>query len=148
MLNTTTMKNYIILVIIILFTSCNENKVNNTEIKIKKAIKKDTKDITNHNDEYQKITSFYLPEKMQYKHKKDKSGNEKEDYQITLTNSDLLDTELENLKEHSQKIAILYYKKLNKNIISLNLRNVIVKIEHKNGKTDNFAFSEENLNGK
>lgn len=141
MLNTTTMKNYIILVILILITSCTENKING------KKIKKNLENITNDYDEDQKITRQYLPEEMQMKTSKTESENE-EDYQITLKNSNLLDAELENLQLHSQKIATLYYKKLARTITTLNLKKIIVKIEHSNGKIDKFTFTEEDINVK
>ena len=141
MLNTTTIKNYMIFVILILITSCTENKINDKEIK------KNVKNVTNDYDEDQKITKQYLPEEMQMKTSRTESENE-EDYQITLKNSNLLYAELENLQVHSQKIATLYYKKLARTIIPLNLKKIIVKIEHRNGKIDKFTFTEEDINVK
>jgi len=97
------------------------------------------------NQPIQEIGSFYQPEEMTIKEKQTgKSGN-KEDYQITLKNSDLLDSDLENLNEHAKKIASLYYKSLTSTIHPLNLKKVVVTIKHRNLKIDNFEYLEENI---
>lgn len=147
-MNRLTIKKYFVLAILIFLSACNKDKTNNQETKNYKKTQKVSKNQTNIYVENEKITDFYLPEKMQWKSIKEKSGNEKEDYQITLTNSYILDTDIYNLDGHSQNIAEIYYKKLTRIITPLNLKNIIVKIEHKNGKTDKFVFSEEDLNVK
>jgi len=71
--------------------------------------------------------------------------SEKEDYQIMLSNSDLLDTDFKNTEKHAQKIASLYYKFLVRNINPFNVKNIIVRIEHRSLKIQNFEYSEENI---
>jgi hypothetical protein len=59
-------------------------------------------------DETRDIGYIYKPEKIQTEEIKMKIG--KNNYQCTVTNSDLLDTDLQNIKMHSGKIAGIYYK--------------------------------------
>ena len=75
----------------------------------------DAKKTQNITDEIQEIGYLYQPEIMQQEEIEKSSG--KNDYQYTLTNSDLLDKDTENLKEHSLKIVSNYYNfliKINK----------------------------------
>ena len=49
-------------------------------------------------------------------------------------------------EKHAKKIATIYYKFLSQNIKPFNFKKVIIKIEHRNTKTSNFEYSEENIN--
>jgi hypothetical protein len=96
------MKKYLFILIIISIFSCKENNVNaqeknSTEIETKEKMQ----------DEIQEIGNFYRPKKMVIKQNKIRTDNKKEDYQITLTNSDLLDSVSENTEIHVKKIANL-----------------------------------------
>lgn len=94
-------------------------------------------------DETREIGDLYRPEMIQTEEIKMKSG--KNNYQCTVTNSDLLDTDLQNIKIHSRKIVSIYYKFLSRINSPLNYNKIIVKIAHRNGKIDNFEYSEEKM---
>ena len=134
------MKNYLLILMLISISSCKENEVIAQEKKPEKAELSEEM-----NYEIQEIGNLYKPEKMIIKQNKIRTDNEKENYQITLTNSDLLDSDTENLKKHAEKIANFYFKNLSRNIVPLNCRNIIVEIEHRNGKKDNFKYSEKEM---
>ena len=93
--------------------------------------------------EIKEIGDLYQPEIM--KQEEIKKNNGKNNYQYTLTNSDLLDTDIENLKTHSRKIASNYYKFLIRINVPFNYDKIIVKIIHRNGKTDIFKYSEKEI---
>ena len=134
------MKNYLYILMLISIVSCKENNINAQEKKTKKI-----ETIKKMDDEIQQIGNLYQPEKIITKQGKVRTDNKKEDYQITLTNSDLLDSVSENTKEHIEKIAILYYKNLTNNIDSFNYNKITVNIEHRNGKKESFTFSEKDF---
>jgi hypothetical protein len=94
-------------------------------------------------DETRDIGYIYKPEKIQTEEIKMKIG--KNNYQCTVTNSDLLDTDLQNIKMHSGKIAGIYYKFLIRINSPFNYNKIIVKIEHRNGKIDSFEYSEKEM---
>ena len=129
-----TMKDYLFILILISFFSCKENIVNAQEKKLEKIEIKQKME-----DEIQEIGNLYQPEKMVVKQNKIRPDNKKEDYQITLTNSDILDKDLENIETHVAKIVSIYYKNLVRNIIPFNYNKIIVEIEHRNGKKDRTA---------
>lgn len=125
---------------LITIVSCKESSKNAQEKKI------DEKKIKEKNeDEIQKIGNLYQPEKMEVKLNKISTDNKKEDYQITLTNSDLLDSISENTEEHAKKIVNLYYKNLTKNIVPFNYNKITVNIEHRNGEKVSFKYSEKDF---
>ena len=117
--------------------SCKENVVTAQEKKseVKTSVEKMDYEI-------QQIGNIYKPERMQVKDGKIRTDNKKENYQITLINSDLLDSDKENVKSHAEKIAKMYYENLSRKIVDLNSNKIIVEIEHRNGKKENFKFSE------
>ena len=117
--------------------SCKENVVTAQEKKSEVKTSEEKMDY-----EIQQIGNIYKPERMQVKDVKIKTDNEKENYQITLINSDLLDSDKENVKIHAEKIAKMYYENLSRKIVDLNSNKIIVEIEHRNGKKENFKFSE------
>ncbi len=140
------MRNYVFVIILILTSSCKDNKIFSPEKKVQKEIKKEK--INSY--EVRQIGRLYLPESMTVWGKsivnsgvKFVDYGVKEDYQITLTNSNLLDSELDNLQMHSKKIATLYNTYLTKNLKPFNVHKIIVIIEHRNGKNDRFEFPEE-----
>lgn len=135
-----TMKDYLFILILISFFSCKENIVNAQEKKLEKIEIKQKME-----DEIQEIGNLYQPEKMVVKQNKIRPDNKKEDYQITLTNSDILDKDLENIETHVAKIVSIYYKNLVRNIIPFNYNKIIVEIEHRNGKKDSFKYTEKDL---
>ena len=94
-------------------------------------------------DETREIGDLYRPEMIRTEEIKMKSG--KNNYQCTVTNSDLLDTDLQNIKIHSRKIVGIYHKFLSRINSPFNYNKIIVKIEHRNGKIDNFEYSEEEM---
>jgi hypothetical protein len=94
-------------------------------------------------DETRDIGYIYKPEKVQTEEIKMKTG--KNNYQCTVTNSDLLDTDLQNIKMHSGKIAGIYYKFLIRINSPFNYNKIIVKIKHRNGKIDSFEYSEKEM---
>jgi hypothetical protein len=96
-------------------------------------------------DEIQEIGHLYKPEKMQHEKIETKTG--KNDYRYTLTSSDLLDTDLQNIKIHSRKIVSIYYKFLIRINSPFNYNKIIIKIIHRNGKIDIFEYSEKEMKG-
>lgn len=94
-------------------------------------------------DETREIGDLYRPEMIQTEEIKMKSA--KNNYQCTVTNSDLLDTDLQNIKIHSKKIVSIYYKFLSRINSPFNYNKIIVKIEHRDGKIDNFEYSEDEI---
>lgn len=132
------MKKYTLLFFLITLFSCKENKI---EIHEKKDSKKII--IQKLDEEIQEIGSFYRPEMMQQEKIKTDTG--KNNFQYTLTNSDLLDEDLQNIQMHSRKIAGLYYNLLKRTNSPFNYNRIIVKIVHRNGKIDSFEYSEKEL---
>ncbi|MNL22576.1 hypothetical protein D3C87_1439280 [compost metagenome] len=84
--------------ILIVFFSCNEKKID-------PEIKPDNKEFND--QELQKIGHFYQPEKMTTRPIKLYSNSKKKNYEIDIYNSDVLKKDKENLKLHSDKIALL-----------------------------------------
>ena len=125
--------------------SCKENQIDSP----KKIDYVDVDDIGNAkkaqtiSDEIKEIGDLYQPEIMQQEELKKNNG--KYNYQYTLTNSDLLDTDIENLKTHSRKIVSNYYKYLNRIIVPFTYDEIIVKIIHRNGKMDVFKYNEKEI---
>lgn len=132
------MKKIIYILILLNLLSCKESKIENSkkdnfeEIKEGKII-----------PEVEEIGKLYYPERMEQEQIKKNTG--KNDYQYTLTNSDLLDTDLQNLKNHSKTIARYYYKFLIRINVPFNYDKIIVKIIHRNGKVDIFKYSEKEM---
>jgi len=133
------MKKYLFLIILFLIYSCKHDKIILPEKKVIKEQKNES------HDEVMKIAGLYRPEKMVAKGKRKGTYTEKENYQITITNSNLLDNDIENIESHAQKIAIIYHKSLMKTIPRFNFKKIIVKIKHKNAKSETFEYSEENI---
>lgn len=134
------MKNYLYILLIISIISCKENVVNAQEKKSENIETIEKMDV-----EIQEIGNLYKPEKFVAKQGKIRTDNKKENYQITLFNSDLLDDEKENIKNHAKKIANLYYKNLVHNIIPFNFNKIIVEIEHRNGKKESYKYTEKDF---
>ena len=125
--------------------SCNESKIKNTK-KIDYVNVNDEGDADESkkiSDETQEIGYLYQPEIMRQEEIKKTNG--KNDYQYTLSNSDLLDNDLSNLKKHSKIIVTKYYKFLIRINIPFNYDKIIVKIIHRNGKVDTFEYSENDM---
>jgi hypothetical protein len=119
--------------------SCKENKINSSK-------KIDYVQITSKEkivDEIQEIGNLFNPERMEQKEIEKDTG--KNDYEYTLTNSDLLDKDLQNLKVHSRKIVGIYYKFLIRINKPFNYDKIIIKIIHRNGKIDIFKYSEKEI---
>jgi hypothetical protein len=136
------MKNYLLIIIIIICYSCKENKTNQKQNKINK-----TSDFPkiNPNVIAQQIDSMYHPEAMTIKGNRIGGNAEKENYQITIENSKLLDSNLIGNKKDAEKISTIYYKYLTKAIKPFNLEKIIIEIKHRNGKKDSFEFSENEI---
>nr|WP_315153824.1 hypothetical protein [uncultured Flavobacterium sp.] len=133
------MKNHVLVIILIITSSCKDNKIFSPEKKVQKEVKKEN--INSY--EVQQIGRLYQPANIIIKVNNIGGNTEKEDYQITLTNSNLLDSKLEDLQMHSKKIAALYNTFLTKTLKPFNVQKIIVKIEHKNGKNNSFEFTEQ-----
>ncbi|WP_035650996.1 hypothetical protein [Flavobacterium sp. ASV13] len=132
------MKTYIYLAILITLFSCKENKI---EVQEKQNVKKIGPPKIDY--EIREIGQLYRPEMMQQE--EIKNGNGKNNYRYTLTNSDLLDQDLQNIQIHSRKIALNYYNFLIKINSPFNYEKIIVKIVHRNGKIDSFEYSEKEI---
>ncbi len=117
--------------------SCKENVITSQE---KKSEVKTIKAIMD--NEIQQIGNIYQPEKMVIKQNKIRTDNKKENYQITLINSNLLDNEKENVESHAEKIVKMYYENLVRNIVGLNSNKIIVEIQHRNEKKESFEYTE------
>jgi hypothetical protein len=138
------MKKYLLIIILISSYSCKDENFDVQEKNEGKEIKSVNKDRVN--DLAYKIGDLYKPEGMSIKGNRVGTNNELENYQITLTNSDLLDSDIENVEKHAQKLAIIYYKFLFEKVKLFNFEKIIIKIEHRNTKTNSFEYSEENIN--
>ena len=136
-----TMKKYLFILILASFYSCKNNNAVTHEKKENIAPNQE-----NVNDVANEIGALYKPEEMVIKGNRVGTNNEKEDYQVKITNSDLLDNDIVNVEKHAKKIVTIYYKFLTQNIKPFNFKKVIIKIEHRNTKTSNFEYSEENIN--
>lgn len=133
------MKNYLYVLIITSIFSCKENIAN--------AQQKNSENIVNiekMDDEIREIGNLYQPERMVAKQGKIRTDNKKEEFKISLFNSDILDNG-KNTEIHARKIANLYYKNLIINIVPLNYSKIIVEIEHRNGEKDNYKFTEKDF---
>lgn len=132
------MKTYIYLAILITLFSCKENKI---EVQERQNVKKVGPPKIDY--EIREIGKLYWPEMMQQEEIKNKNG--KKNYRFTITNSDLLDQDLQNIQVHSRKIARNYYNSLIKINSPFIYNKIIVKIVHRNGKIDNFEYSEKEI---
>ncbi len=131
------MRKFLYILIIISTFSCKDNVITAQEQKSEKQEVKVKMD-----DEIQQIGNIYQPEKMVIKQNKIRTDNKKENYQITITNSNLLDSDKENVENHAEQIVKMYYLNLSRNILDLNSDKIIVEIEHRNGKKESFKYSE------
>ena len=136
------MKKLIFLVLIIL-VSCKETKIES--LKKQNEIKDTIENVQSKqiDPETQEVGNLYRPEMMQQEQIENKNG--KNNYQYTLTKSDLLDMDLKNLKNHADKIVIIYYRFLIRINKPFEYDKIIVKIIHRNGKTDIFEYSEKDM---
>ena len=139
------MKIILFIFILMNLVCCKENKIDSQK-------KFDYVDVDNNGNakktpktpiETDEIGYLYQPERMETEEIKKNIG--KNDYQYTLTNSDLLDSDLQNLKIHSRKIVTAYYKLLIRVNIPFNCDKIIVKIIHRNGKVDILKYSEKEI---
>ena len=134
------MKKLLLVLILVSFYSCKNNKIVAQENKINKFDKEANLKIG-----IQEIGSLYKPEKMSIKQGAIRKDNKKENYQITLTNSNFLDSLSEKTEISARKVADLYYKNLIANIFPLNYDKISVNIEHRNGKKESFKFIEKDF---
>lgn len=129
-----------ILIFFILFSlfSCKGNKIKNSE-------KNSSEKVTEGEiiPEIQEIGNLFRPEMMEQEEIKIVNG--KNNYQYTITNSDLLDTELENTEKYAKQIVNVYYKFLIRINNPFNYDKIITKIIHRNGKIESFKFSEKDF---
>ena len=131
------MKNYLYVLILILIFSCKINIANAQQKNSEKIVEVEKMD-----DEIREIGNLYRPERMVAKQGKIRTDNKKEDFKITLFNSDTLDNG-KDAELQAKKIGDLYFKNLSRNIIPLNYNKIIVEFEHRNGKKDSFKFVEK-----
>lgn len=117
-----------------MFFSCNEKKID-------PEIKPDNKEFND--QELQKIGHFYQPEKMTTRPIKLEINSEEKNYEIDIYNSDILKKDNENLKLHSDKIALLLKKHLIKNNVTYN--DIIIRIYQKNNGKQSFQYTNQEL---
>lgn len=133
------MKKYFYVLILISIFSCKENIANAQQKNSEKIVEVERMD-----DEIREIGNLYQPERMTAKQGKIRNDNKKEDFKITLFNSDILDKGKET-EIQARKIVNLYHKNLTRNITPLNFSKIIVEIEHRNGKKENYKFTEKDF---
>lgn len=133
------MKKHLFIFIIFFLISCNKNTIKAQETD---NIRVNAETI---NEEIIEIGNLYQPEKMEVQQSKNNKEYKNENYQITLTNSDVLDKEENNLNIHSEKIVALYYKNLIRNSKSLDFDTIAVTINHRNGNIDIFKYDKVNF---
>lgn len=131
----------LLLLFVIISHSCTKKEYNIPPKKNNKTNK--TK--TTLNQQIQEIAKIYYPEQMNFKGNSILNNSEKEDYQITITNSELIDNNLDSTEEHANKIVSLYYIFLAKNVKSLNIKKITVNIEHKDMKISSFEYLEKDI---
>ena len=128
------MQKTIFFLIMIIFFSCNDKKID-------PEIKPDNKEFND--QELQKIGHFYQPEKMTTRPIKLEINSEEKNYEIDIYNSDILKKDNENLKLHSDKIALLLKKHLIKNNVIYN--DIIIRIYQKNDGKQSFQYTDQEL---
>lgn len=138
------MKNILILFTLFILFSCNNNKTEKTQNTIveKKIPEKVSEGVII--PEVQEIGNLFKPEIMKQEEIEMSKGFNK--YQYTLTNSDLLDSDLKNAQNYSNQILKLYYKFLKRINKPFNYSEIIVKVIHRNGKIDLNRYSEMEVN--
>lgn len=135
------MKKTILMFILLIISSC---KTENSENK---------KEIINDNNEtisegviipeipeIAEIGHIFKPEWMEQTEIENLKG--KNDYKYILTNSDLLDKDLKNIRIYAEQIVDLYYDFLIRINKPFNFEKIIVEIQHRNGKIDVFKYSQ------
>jgi hypothetical protein len=146
------MKEYLSIIILILVFSCkkdntigqeqeiNESKIVNKEKAQNKAPNQEEVD-----DVVQEIAKLYNPKEIEIKGNRVGIHNERENYQVTLKNSNLLDSDILNIEKHAKKIALIYYDFLTQNVNPFNFKKIIIKIEHNNKKINSFEYTEKDI---
>ena len=103
------MKKYLFILILASFYSCKNDNAVTHEKKENKVVKEKAKENIapnqeNVNDVANEIGGLYNPEEMVIKGNRVGTNNEKEDYQVKITNSDLLDNDIVNVEKHAKKV--------------------------------------------
>ena len=93
--------------------------------------------------EVQEIGNIFRPEMMKQEEIENKVG--KNNYQFTITNSDLIDNDLKNTDKYAEQIVEKYYAFLIRINKPFNYDKIIVKIEHRNKKIENYEYSENEM---
>jgi hypothetical protein len=139
------MKRMLFLLLLMPLLSCKQDKVTSPRklgyVNVDDAGNADEKKVIP--NEVEEIGTLYQPERMEQEEIKKKEG--KNDYQFTLTNSDILDKDLKNIHRHARKIVRNYYQFLVKINVPFCYNRILVQINHRNGKKDLFSFSEKEL---
>ena len=132
------MNKIILLIILLNLFSCKGNKIENSE-------KNSSEKVTEGEiiPEIQEIGNIFRPEMMEQEEIKIVSG--KNNYQYTITNSDLLDTDIKNTEKYAKQIVNIYYKFLIRINKPFNYDKIIAKIIHRNGKIEVFKYSETEI---
>lgn len=121
------------LILFVIF-SCNEKKADN-------EIKPDNKEFNSKS--LQEIGHLYYPERITTRPIKLYTNSEEKNYEIDLYNSDLLKKDKQDLKTHSDKIALLLKEHLTKN--NVQYKNIIVRIYQKKDGKQSFQYSNQEL---
>lgn len=128
---------------IIFIFSCNVKNHN-----VPKEISNEVKDVKKDKlkPQLEEIGNLYKPEEISVKENKVGNDFEKQDFQITLTNSDSIDGDLKNVDRHAEKIALLYHSFLEENVGLVNVKMILVNINHRNTTTHNFKYTLNDIN--
>lgn len=104
---------------------------------------KDKEPINNEKEAVQQVLNFYSGECKKSKGAILKNGETKSYFELAISKSALLNSDLKNLKSHSANIAYLFYSNLN-NTYAYN--DIKVKINLSDGSSEEFSYSTEKLN--
>lgn len=121
------MKKVALVLMLLSLISCNKNK----------------KFANNEKEAVQQVLNFYNGECKKSKGAILKNGETKSYFELEISKSELLNSDLKNLKSHSANIAYLFYSSL-KNVEVYD--DIKVKINLSEGNTEDFSYSNEELN--
>lgn len=97
----------------------------------------------NENEAVQQILIFYNGKCKKSKGATFKNGKTKSYFELEISKSELLNSDLKNLKSHSANIAYLFYSSLNNKHTYDDIK---VKINLSDGRSEEFSYSIEILN--
>jgi hypothetical protein len=120
------MKKFVFLLFLVSFFSC--NKISESQIEV---------------DAVQEVLNFYNGECKKSKGISLVNGKKLNNYQLEISNSELLNQDAKYLKFHSGNIAYLFYSNLNEE--KSNYDEIKVKINLSNGESHDYSYSDKEL---